>query len=182
MDYTNLIASADFSTLIYKGPVNPPWFGSWRTGFALGRWGLSALFVYKFGDFFVRPSIQYLTLFTGTSQGHPDFERRWQQPGDEKHTYVPSMIYPANEARDYFYAVSEVLVQKGDLIRWQDLQLTYDLPKKAVPRLPLQTLRLFAYANHLSLLWTANRYHIDPDTQSSTPLPTSISLGIKMIW
>ena len=181
-DYANLTASPDFSTLVYKGPVNPPVFGSWRTGFALGRWGLSALFVYKFGDFFVRPSIQYSNLFDGTSPGHPDFDRRWQQPGDELHTYVPSMIYPANAVRDNFYAVSEVLVQKGDLVRWQDLQFSYDLPKKAMPKLPVQTLRVFVYANHLGLLWTANHQHIDPDAQSSLPVPRSIALGIKMEW
>jgi hypothetical protein len=179
-DYTNLIASADFSTLVYKGPVNPPVFGSWRTGFGIGRWELSALFVYKFGNYFVRPSIQYLTLFEGTSQGHPDFDRRWQQPGDERHTYVPSMTYRPDLGRDAFYSVSEVLVQKGDLIRWQDLQLSYDLPKKAMPKLPIQALRIYAYANHLGLLWTANHEHIDPDAQSTLPIPRSFALGFKM--
>ena len=180
--YSTLLNSTDFSTLIYKGPVNPPFFGSWRQNFSWRRWALSVLFVYKFGDYFTRPSIEYYHLFEGTSAGHPDFDRRWQQPGDEKRTNVPSMIYPANSTRDDFYAVSDILVDKGDLLRWQDLRVSYDLSGKTLPRLHLQALQVFAYANHIALLWTANRQHIDPDAQSSLPVPKSLSLGIKMQW
>src|SRR6185312_15709392 len=179
-NYTSITGSSDFSTLLYKGPVNPPLFGSWRNSFSWGRWGVSFMLVYKFGDYFSRSPIQYFTLFNGNSRGHPDYDRRWQQPGDELHTYVPSMTYPANSTRDYFYASSEVLVEKGDLIRLQDVQVFYDLPKKAMPKLPVQALRFYLYANHIALLWTANRQGIDPDAQTSLPAPRTVALGCKM--
>ena len=179
-DYTALIGSADYHTLVYAGPVNPPFFGSWRNGLSWNGWGLSANIVYKFGHYFTRPSIQYITLFNGTSQGHPDFERRWQYPGDEQHTNVPSMIYPANATRDSYYASSTVLIEKGDLIRLQDIQLYYDFQKKNLGKLPLQTLRLYLYANNVGLLWTANRQHIDPDALNSLPNPRTIAFGINM--
>ena len=179
-DYTTLIGSTDYHTLIYKGPVNPPFFGSWRNGVTWKQWGLSVNIVYKFGDYFTRPSIQYTALFNGISQGHPDYDRRWQHPGDEQHTNVPSMIYPASSTRDSYYASSTVLVEKGDLVRLQDIQLSYDLTKKTLHRLPLQSLRIYGYGNNIGLLWTANRKGIDPDVLSSLPNPRTVTLGIKM--
>jgi hypothetical protein len=179
-DYTALLSSSDFSTLLYKGPVTPPYFGSWRNEFNWKQWGLSVNIVYKFGHYFMRPSIQYAALFQYTSLGHPDYDRRWQQPGDEQHTNVPSMIYPANSTRDNFYASSEVLVEKGDLIRLQDIQLYYDFTRKKMPKQPIRTLRLYGYANNVGLLWMANRQGIDPDVLAGLPDPRTVAIGVKM--
>jgi len=179
--YTAIINSTDYHTLVYEGPVNPPFFGSWRNDVSWNGWGLSANIVYKFGHYFTRPSIQYFALFYGSSQGHPDYDRRWQHPGDEQHTHVPSLLYPLTDAtRDSYYASSTVLVEKGDLIRLQDIQVYYDFARKTLSRLPVQTLRLYIYAGNAGLLWTANRQHIDPDALSSLPNPRTLAFGIKM--
>jgi hypothetical protein len=177
-DYSSLISSPDFSTLLYKGPVNPPYFGSWRNEVNWRQWGLSVNIVYKFGHYFMRPSIQYFSLFQQTSLGHPDYTRRWQHPGDELHTHVPSKIYPANGARDNFYTSSEVLVEKGDLIRLQDVQLYYDL--KGLSKGPVHALRIYGYVNNIGLLWRANHAGIDPDALTGLPDPRTITLGVKM--
>jgi TonB-linked SusC/RagA family outer membrane protein len=179
-DYTTLLNSPDFHTLLYQGPVNPPWFGSWRNDLTWRQWGLSVNITYKFGHYFIRPSIQYAQLFYGTSPGHPDYERRWQQPGDELHTNVPSMIYPPDVTRDNFYASSTVLVEKGDFIRWQDLQLYYDFSRKTLPKLPVHALRVYGYANNIGLLWKANHQGIDPDALTGLPDPRTFTIGIKM--
>ncbi len=42
--------------------------------------------------------------------GHPDYEKRWQHPGDEKLTQVPTMIYPADPSRDAVYSLTNILV------------------------------------------------------------------------
>jgi len=179
-DYPSLIGSTDFRTLLYKGPVNPPVFGSWRNGLVWKQWGVSVNIVYKFGNYFLRPSIQYGPLFAGTGIGHPDYERRWQHPGDEAHTSVPSMSYPADFARDGFYANSTALVEKGDLIRLQDLQLYYDFIPKRLSGLPVRALRLYGYANNLGLLWRANHHGIDPDALTGMPALRTLAIGIKL--
>jgi hypothetical protein len=175
-DYANLISSTDFSTLRYKGPASPPFFGSWRNSLSWHEWGLSWNITYKFGHYFRRPSIQYYALFHGTSQGHPDYQLRWQHTGDEQHTYVPSMTYPAGSARDAFYQVSDVLIEKGDHIRLQDVQLYYDWPAKKI----LKALRLYLYANNIGILWRANRHGIDPDAVIGIPSPRTLAAGIKL--
>ena len=179
-DYNSILNSPDLHNLVYKGPVNPPVFGSWRNSLYWRQWGISFNILYKLGYVFRRTSINYTDLFDGVSPGHPDYDRRWQNPGDEKHTYVPSMIYPASVARDNFYTNSEVLVEKGDHVRLQDLQFSYDLHRSANPGLPVQLIRFYVYANNIGILWKANHEGIDPDYINSIPNPRTLACGVKV--
>jgi TonB-linked SusC/RagA family outer membrane protein len=181
-NYDGILFSPDLSNLIYKGPVSPTYFGSWRNSLFWRQWGLSCNIVYKLGYVFRRTSINYTELFGGISPGHPDYDRRWQNPGDELHTNVPSLPLPnlsSNGPRDNFYENSEVLVENGDLVRWQDVQLTYDLSRAEHPKLPMQQLRLYLYANNLGILWKANHSGIDPDFVSTIPSARTLALGVK---
>ncbi|MFC3157129.1 hypothetical protein ACFOEQ_00395 [Chryseobacterium arachidis] len=62
--------------------------------------------------------------------GHGDYYKRWQNPGDELTTNVPAMVYPGVNVADQYYLNSEVLVSKGDHIRLQDINLSYNLDSK----------------------------------------------------
>lgn len=62
--------------------------------------------------------------------GHSDYANRWQKPGDELNTNIPSNRYESNSARDAFYLGSEVLVEKGDHIRLQYINLNYSFQRK----------------------------------------------------
>lgn len=178
--YSAVLGSTDLSNLVYKGPVNPPVFGSWRNTFYWKQWGLSFNIIYKLGYVFQRNSIFYGSVFSGSSPGYLDYEKRWQKPGDEKITNVPSMIYPANALRDEFYQYSDILVVKGDHVRLQDVQIFYDLTKQANPKLPVQLLRFYLYGNNLGILWKANHVGIDPDYVTSYPNPRTLAIGVKI--
>jgi len=181
-NYNAILFSPALSNLIYRGPVSPTYFGSWRNNLFWRQWGLSCNIIYKLGYVFRRTSINYTELFGGNSPGHPDYDRRWQNPGDELHTNVPSLPIPnlsSNGPRDDFFENSEVLVENGGLVRWQDVQLTYDLSRADHPKLPMQQLRVFLYANNLGILWKANHSGIDPDFVSTIPNPRTLALGVK---
>lgn len=181
-NYNAILFSPDLSNLIYKGPVSPPYFGSWRNNLFWRQWGLSCNILFKLGYVFRRTSINYTALFTGVAPGHPDYDRRWQHQGDEFHTNVPSLPAPnlsAIESRDNFYENSEVLIVSGDLVRLQDVQLTYDFSRQAHPKLPMEQLRIYLYANNLGIIWKANHAGIDPDYISTMPNPRTLALGVK---
>jgi TonB-linked SusC/RagA family outer membrane protein len=185
--YESILNSSDYSNLVYKGPANPPVFGSFRNTLNWKQWAFSFNIIYKFGYYFRRTSIDYYSLFAGTSQGHPDYDKRWQHPGDEKHTNVPSMNFPAGITRDEFYDNSEVLVEKGDHIRLQDLQCSYDWTNTHLFKLPVPLIRLYGYVNNVGILWRANRQGIDPDaaltgSYGGPPRPRTYALGIKLEW
>ena len=179
-DYASILGSDSLRNLLYKGAANPTVYGSWRNTLYWKQWELSFNVVYKLGYMFRRGSIIYYEVFGGASKGHPDYKRRWQNPGDEKRTNIPSMAYPADPNRDDFYRNSEVLIERGDHVRLQDIQLGYTLGRAEHPKLPVQAMRFYLYANNLGILWKANHVGIDPDHISDIPMPRTLALGIKI--
>lgn len=181
-NYSAIINSANLDDLIYRGPANPTFFGSLRNNFSYKQLDLSFTITWKMGYYFRRNSINYFNLFYGPSEGHPDYEKRWQQPGDEEITCVPSMQYVNSNtgSRSTFYAYSDVLVEKGDHIRLQDIQLSYQLNKNENKRLPMSQLRVYVYANNMGILWKANKKGIDPDYISGIPNPRTIAAGLRI--
>jgi len=176
-DYTAL-TGVTVNDLVYNGSAVPEIFGSLRNTFRYKIFTLSANIVYKLGYYFKRPSINYNTLFT-TWRGHADFANRWKKPGDEIYTNTPSMIYPnSNANRDNFYSASEVLVEKGDHIRLQDIALSWDINIKK--KWPFKNMQLYAYINNIGIIWKANNAGLDPDYFSSGfPLPITCAIGFK---
>ena len=113
-----------------------------------------------------------------------DFNKRWQVPGDERTTNVPSISYPFSSSRDQFYKYAEVNVQRADHVRLQDISLSYNFNKSTFRKLPFSALQVFIYANNVGLIWKANNKGLDPDAiptsdNTTMPLPRSISVGIK---
>jgi hypothetical protein len=110
-----------------------------------------------------------------------DYTLRWQKPGDELATNVPSLVYPSNANRNLFYQNSSVLVQKADQVRLQNISLSYSFQKSNYKKLPVSEVQVYVYANNLGLLWKANKLGIDPDFNATflMPDPKTISIGIR---
>jgi len=161
----------------YIGSRLPTIFGSIGNIFRWKNISLTARLTYKFKYHFLRESISYSSLISGL-HGHADYALRWQQPGDEKKTFIPSFVYPANSARDAFYSNSEILVEKGDHVRFQYLNLGYDIGKDKIKKLPVEHITFYGVINNLGIIWRANKKGIDPD-YSSVPLSRAYSVGIK---
>ncbi|HEY4154729.1 MAG TPA: SusC/RagA family TonB-linked outer membrane protein [Puia sp.] len=115
-------------TLYYKGSAIPVYFGSWINTFSFRQLSVSVNISYKLGYYFLRPALSYGSTVSGLG-GNKEYADRWQKPGDEKHTQVPSFIYPANSSRDGFYQDAEINALKGDHFRLQYINLEYSLPK-----------------------------------------------------
>lgn len=169
-------------SLVYKGPASPPFFGSWRNTLSWKQFELSLNIVFKLGYNFRRNSIRYFDVYNGTSKGSGDYDVRWMKAGDENITNVPSRPspFPSNTNRDEFYTYSEVLIEKADHIRLQDVRFSYDLPKRAYLKWPVQGIRFYLYANNIGILWRANHRNIDPDYINSLPNPRTVALGCKL--
>jgi hypothetical protein len=105
---------------------------------------------------------------------------RWQNPGDENSTSIPSMVYPALSSRDAFYASSTDLIEKGDHVRLAYISLAYQLDQKQWKALPLKSLKLQLNASNLGIIWRANRKGLDPDYRSDAIPPSRFfSIGLR---
>jgi len=180
-DYSSIIAQTPLDSMVYKGPSQPPYYGAWRNTFSYKNLSLSFNITYKFGYYFRRPSVNYGRIFS-TWTGSSDYSKRWQKPGDEKTTSVPSMVYPVNSSRDQFYTFSDILVEKGDQIRLEDISLSYDITKATWKTLPFDEIRIYGYVSNLGLLWKANKSGVDPDYINFPNPGKSFALGINLVF
>ena len=181
-DYNSIFNSTgqtkDSQNIVYRGSATPIFFGAIGNSFSWKGFTLTANITYKLGYYFRRSSISYDALFND-GIGHSDFAKRWQNPGDEKTTHVPSMVYPNDVSRDEFYLSSTVNVDRGDHIRLQFINLSYDLDKSLLKGFPFQTVQWYLNASNLGILWKANKDGLDPDFANSTPAPKTFAFGIK---
>lgn len=176
-DYNAIVSSGDENNVVYHGPARPTIFGALRNTLSYKHLTLSVNLAYKMRYYFRRPSIMYSSLFSNWSKGHKDFMSRWQQKGDELFTSVPSMVYPGDPNRDYFYQYSGVLVERGDHIRLQDLRIGYSFNPSPQSKTGVKDIQLYFYANNIGIIWKANKAGLDPDYVMGYPAPRTFSLG-----
>ncbi|WP_164126196.1 SusC/RagA family TonB-linked outer membrane protein [Sphingobacterium luzhongxinii] len=174
-NYTKLINDS-LQNMVYHGTALPPYHGSLIQELSFGNWSLSLLFAFKFGHYFQKQTIRYKDLFDSWV-GHSDYNSRWQAPGDEAFTNVPSMIYPAVANRDNFYANSSANVFRGDIVRLQDVSLSHNFRIKVSGR--TITGRMYGKTNGGTLIWAKNKYGIDPDYLGRPP-ERRYSLGLQL--
>ncbi|HXO75188.1 MAG TPA: hypothetical protein VN824_08145, partial [Puia sp.] len=177
-DYSALVNNSQLADLKYNGSAIPVYFGALRNTFSWRGISVSANISYKLDYFFRRTSINYTSLFSGWV-GNRDYVLRWQQPGDEKRTNVPSMVYPADADRDQFYTYSDATIARGDNVRLQDLNIGYQLDRQHQRWLPFKRLQVYMYAANLGIIWRANKWNVDPDYGAGIPAARTISLGLK---
>lgn len=181
-DYSSIVGrGTNVSDLLSFGSAIPTKSGSVINTFSYKRVNLQAGVTYKLGYWFRRNSINYTDLFNNW-RGHSDYGLRWQKPGDEANTDVPAIFYTTNSAREQFYSGSGVLVEKGDHIRLQFINLAFDLNSKSVVRKYFKDSQLYVNASNLGIIWRANRAGIDPDFNAElgkTIPPVNFALGFR---
>ncbi|WP_111309581.1 SusC/RagA family TonB-linked outer membrane protein [Confluentibacter sediminis] len=181
-DYRDYVRGLTYEDLIYHGVNVAPVYGAIRNNFSWKNFTLSANISWKANYYFRKSSLGYDGLFNDL-QVHSDYANRWQQPGDELITQVPSMPESSDFYRDFMYQGSELHVEKGDHIRLEDINLSYTLSKNAQPRLPFRELRVFANARNLGILWQASKTGLDPDYPNTTYLiPKIYSIGVNVTF
>lgn len=161
--------------LNYHGSGRPLYYGFLNQTFQYQGFSLFVNIAYRAGHYYKRPTISYNSLFS-TWRSHEDIENRWKQPGDEQTTTIPSMSYPGNNNRDNFYAFSEANVERGDVIRLQQLRVAY---RWAPPLEKIQSVAIGVHASNLGIIWKATRTVTDPDYLSIPPariISTSLSI------
>ncbi|NGM65423.1 SusC/RagA family TonB-linked outer membrane protein [Sphingobacterium sp. SGR-19] len=174
-DYTAIYNGTLLSDMNYHGPTQPVHYGAIRNTFSWRNISLSFNVSYKFGYYFRTPTVYNAGLMYGW-QGHGDYALRWQKPGDENHTYVPSMIYPAVANRDNFYRYASVHIHRADNIRLEDINVGYTFTN--LQKGPLHSLKLFLYCRDLHIHWSKNDKGVDPFFNNVVKPAPSLSFGI----
>lgn len=177
-NYSGIVNNGTYADLVESGSSRPKNYGNIINTISYKGFALGFNISYKFSYYFRRNSINYRSLFY-QGVAHTDFNNRWQKPGDEKFTNIPSLIYPDNNYRDIFFTNSEVTVARGDNIRLQDISFSYQTQGKAGAKGLFSKTQFYCYATNLGLLWRAYKYKLDPDYGTALPAPFNISFGFR---
>ncbi len=132
----------------YSGTSIPDVYGSVQTNFEWKGLGLMLTATYQIGG------KGYDTLYTAlTSTGtfgqalHKDMLKRWQKPGDV--TSIPRMD---NAQNSNFNATSTRQLVSNSALWLNSIMLYYDLPKKFVKSIGLNSLRVHLNAENLAMV------------------------------
>lgn len=181
-NYNAIFNATTIDNMQFVGTARPTSFGSIRNTVSYKSWSLSFNIIYKLNYYFRRSSISYASLYQSWAV-HQDFEKRWKAQGDELRTNVPAIMYaPIDGNQETFYKFSDVLVEKGDHFRLQDINLSYVLKNKGLKKMPFNSIEFYGYINNVALLWKANKVGLDPDlfdSYNSYPNPRTISFGVR---
>ncbi|MHC8949750.1 SusC/RagA family TonB-linked outer membrane protein [Sphingobacterium hungaricum] len=180
-DYTQLYYYTPVEELTFYGSAQPRKYGAMMNSFSYKGATISFNISYKLDYYFRRNSVFYSGMFS-SGTGHSDYALRWQEPGDEALTDVPSLRYPDVSNRDYFYKYSEVLVEKGDHIRLEDLNISYTLKSRLTNSYLPKTARFYIYISNIGLLWKASKSDVDPYYNGVASIGTRYALGATLTF
>lgn len=167
-------------SLVFTGTSVPTHFGSIINELRWKRLTLSFNLMYKLGYYF-RKTAFTLSELNDFGIGHPDYYKRWQQPGDELYTDVPSFVYSDYTqfvGRDGFYRYASTHALKGDHIRFHYLNIAFDLASMKTKRF-LQSGQVYGNLANLGVIWRANKEHLDPDYNNTYAPARQITLGFR---
>ena len=149
----------------YLGNSLPKMQGGFSLTLNYGNWKLVGRFNYRWGNKIINTARMGLESMYGTQNQASTVTYRWRKDGDV--TPIPRALY----GMGYNYQVSSRFVEDGSFLRLNNLQLSYNVPKKSLKKLGLNALSAYVTMNNL-FCWT--KYSgIDPEIASGTYTPAS---------
>lgn len=176
-NYAAIRSQSKITDLVYIGRFTPLVNGSLGNNFAWRKFSVAIRFSFKLGYFFSREGVSYVN-FQNQGITHSEYSERWQMPGDEASTNVPSFRYPTSTVRDAFYRSSEIMAERGDHIRFEYVQFSYHLNARFLRNTFLASTQVYANISNLGIIWRANKKGLDPDYTSFAP-QRQYSIGIR---
>jgi len=165
--------------LKYMGTVQAPWSGGLSNNFSYKTFGLSFNAVFNFGnvmrrdvDNFYYGRLSHLSALNGgftTGNVNAEFSDRWQKPGDEATTNIPSFVanqsVSASRRDPNYYIDGDINVVSAAFIKMRDITFTYSLPQLIAKKIAADQITVRAQVSNL-MVWKSNKYGIDPEFQS----------------
>ena len=177
--------------LIYEGPIDPPYIGGFENTFRYKNLRLSIYLNYQFGNV-LRLDNAFRRSYSDLDAMPREFMDRWVLPGDEAYTNIP-VIASVGQNNAYSklsqaynaYNYSSERVCSGSFIRLKDITLSYDLPKRWLQPLNIESVQLRAVASNLFLIYSDKKLEgQDPEFFRSggvaMPVPRQVTFSLRI--
>ncbi|WP_036673985.1 SusC/RagA family TonB-linked outer membrane protein [Pedobacter heparinus] len=176
-DY-DAIFSDSIQNQVYHGSSIPLYSTTIGNTISYKNFSLSFVITGRFNYYFRKPALEInnTDVELGATRLMADYYQRWQKPGDEKNTSIPSVIYPVPPnlfSRSSFYSAAQINVLRADNIKLQDIRFGYTWIRKGNSQFPFKSGQFFFYPNNLNLIiWRKNNSSLDPDFSGGSSDPT----------
>jgi hypothetical protein len=189
----NNVQSLNTSNLQYEGPSDPTIAGGWFNTFRYKNISLNVLITYQAGNK-IRLTPIYGTAYSDLDALPNEFKRRYEIPGDDKLTNIPSVLmyqpagYALQQASSYPYSnynFSHERVADGGFVRMKAITLNYLLPAKLLDKTGMKNASISVTGNNLFLIYSDSRLHgQDPEFFNTggvaLPVNKQITLSLKL--
>lgn len=177
--------------LEYSGNADPTDVGSFGNIFSWKGLKLNIFMTYSFGNV-IRLDPVFRNKYNDLDSMPKEFRNRWVVPGDEYKTDIPVIASSVQNRNDTnlsiaynSYNYSTARIARGDFIRLKEVSLSYDLPKKVVQKLKLNSLGLKLQATNLFLLYADPKLNgQDPEFFNTggvaVPMPKQFTLTLRI--
>ena len=149
-----------------------------RNTFKIYDFDFSFIVTAKFGHVFRRQSFNYPSM----SGGVTPLNRQYSEVANGD----PNKIIPIPETEgryyfyDRFYPYMSYLTEDASHIRFQEVNLTYNVPTKFVDKIGLNSARVYTQANNLGTI-LFNDFGEDPEYPRGTIKPqTTVTFGVQL--
>lgn len=168
--------------MVYLGNSNPKFSGGFGFTFRYGNWSLRTNFVYRTGFKVVNFARMGVEKMYDTTNQSTAVNWRWRKNGDM--TEIPRALYNYG----YNWLGSDRYVEDASFLRFSYVSLSYDVPKKFLKSLGLNTLR-FDLSGQNIFVWSKysgtdpehanNGWNFASDS-SQTPRSKSFTLRMRI--
>lgn len=176
--------------LKYEGPIDPKYTGGFSNTFRYKDFSLSTLITFAAGNK-VRLAPSFKTSYSDLDAMPRAFLSRWEMPGDELLTNVPSILdaFGATEFSSIYaynnYNYSSARVADGGFIRMKQIILSYNVPATFSKKLGFTNSSLSVVGNNLFLIYSDSKLNgQDPEFFGSggvaLPIPRQFTLSLKV--
>lgn len=180
-EYEKILEDTSTGTWVYMGSAVPTSFASMVHTIQYKSIFLSYMLGLKAGYYVWKQPLNYYAIYNLQDPGTADYGKRWQQPGDEQHTDVPSINVALNQWRDRFYGYAEPNVIPGDHIRINYIQFGFQFKDMPLLKGNVKSLTASVSLNNVGIIWRANSDGIDPDIpRGGLPSPRSLTLSVSV--
>ncbi|WP_430936703.1 SusC/RagA family TonB-linked outer membrane protein [Saccharicrinis sp. 156] len=164
--------------MVAEGTTVAPYIVGFQNSFKIYDFNLSFLLTGKFGHKYRRHSFNYAPLWGGNTTVNDLYS---EVKNGDPNEIVP---IPESESRYYFYdrfvPYMSYLTESASHIRFQEINLTYNLPNHITQKLGLNGVQAYVQGNNLgTMVW--NDYDEDPEYPIGTMKPqTTYTFGLKV--
>ncbi|MBS1567368.1 MAG: SusC/RagA family TonB-linked outer membrane protein, partial [Bacteroidetes bacterium] len=166
--------------LNYEGTYIPPHTLGWMNDFKAGNFDLMVLLTGTFGNVYRDPAYNYATATLGSNK---TFVNKFISDVYAGNPNVPNFPNPKETQMylwDRYVPYLSGLVESASYIQCKEIDLGYELPSKIAHTLQMNSLRVYAQARDLGMIWHANKKGYNPDWLPGSNRPvTTWLLGIN---